>query len=115
MFTNSAAREVIRELGINGNQVDLKECLANYRGKKVKRDIFKEFYNSPDMQSLVAASVKPLNAWRHWVEKNPLATNVFLGDFKLVMYSVMKNGYAVDDAKLSALQVKLKKIPHVLK
>lgn len=114
VFTNSPGREAIRELGINGNQVNLKECLAAYRGNKIKRDIFKNFYNSAEIQSLVAASVKPFNAWRHWVEKNPLAANVFLEAFKVAMYGVMKNGYSVDDAKLTALQVKLKKVPHVL-
>lgn len=115
VFTNSAGRDVIRELAISGDKVDLKERLAAYRGNKVKRDIFKNFYNSQEIHSLVAASVKPSNAWSHWVTKNPNATNVFLEAFKEVLYGVMKNGYAVDDAKLTALEVKLKKVPHVLK
>jgi len=115
VFTNSAGRDVIRELAISGDKVDLKECLAAYRGSKVKRDIFKNFYNSQEIQSLVAASVRPSNAWSHWVAKNPNATNIFLNTFKEVLYGVMKNGYAVDDAKLTALEVKLKKVPHVLK
>jgi predicted ATPase len=114
VFT-SVGREVIKELGITGNIVDLKERLAAYRGEKVKRQIFKNFYNSTDIQMLIAASVKPFNAWRHWVEKNPQAVNVFLESFKVAMYGVMKNGYAVDDAKLTALEVKLKKVPNVLK
>ena len=115
VFTNSAGRDVISELAINGDKVELKERLAAYRGNKVKRDIFKNFYNASDIQSLVATSVRPSNAWSHWVTKNPTATNVFLEAFKEVLYCVMKNGYAVDDAKLTALEVKLKKVPHVLK
>ena len=115
VFTNSAGREVIRELSISGDEAKLKERLAAYRGNKVKRDIFKNFYNSPEIQSLVAASVRPSNAWSHWVTKNPNATNVFLEAFREVLYCVMKNGYAVDDAKLTALEVKLKKVPHVFK
>ena len=115
VFTNSAAREVIREFGINGNSVKLKECLAQYNGNKIVREIFKEFYNSSEIQELVAANVRPLNAWKHWVEKYPLVTNNFLEAFRDVMYGVMKNAYAVEETKLSALQVKLKKIPHVLK
>ncbi|WP_210543216.1 AAA family ATPase [Rhodoferax sp. PAMC 29310] len=115
VFTNSAGREAIRELGIIGNVVNLKERLAAYRGNKIKRAIFKNFYNSVDFQLLVASSVKPLNAWRHWVENNPQATNVFLEKFKEVLFGVMKEGYAVDDAKLTALQIKLKKVPDVLK
>lgn len=115
VLTNSAAREVIRELDISGDLVDLKERLQAYRGSKTKRDIFKNFYNSSDIQLLVAPNVKPLNAWRHWVGKNPKATNVFLENFKVALYGVMKNGYAVDDAKLMALEVKLKKVPNVLK
>ena len=115
VFTNSAVREVISELGISGNVVNLKERLAAYSGNKVKRDIFKNFYNSVDCQRLVASSVKPFNAWRHWVEKNPQATNVFLESFRAALFGVMKDGYAVDDAKLTALEVKLKKVTNVLK
>jgi predicted YcjX-like family ATPase len=115
VFTNSAGREAIRELGISGNAVDLKERLAAYTGNKKTRAIFKDFYNSADFQLLVATSVKPLNAWRHWVEKNPKATNDFLESFKAALFGVMKDGYAVDDAKLAALEVKLKKVPNVLK
>ena len=64
---------------------------------------------------LVAASVKPFNAWRHWVENNPHATNIFLANFKAVLFGVMKDGYAVDDAKLTTLDVRLKKVLNVLK
>ena len=110
VFTNTAGREVIRELAISGDKVDLKERLAAYQGNKVKRQIFKDFYNSTDIQSLVATSVRPSNAWSHWVKKNPNATNLFLEAFKAALYGVMKNGYAVDDAKLTALEVKLKKV-----
>ncbi|MES2584293.1 MAG: AAA family ATPase [Pseudomonadota bacterium] len=115
VFTNSAGREPIRELGINGNVVNLKERLAAYGGNKIKRDIFKNFYNSEEIQLLVATSVKPFSAWQHWVEKNPQATNIFLENFKAALFGVMKNGFAVDDVKLTALDVKLKKVPNVLK
>ena len=114
VFTNTAGREVIRELAISGDKVDLKERLAAYQGNKIKRQIFKEFYNSTDIKSLVATSVRPSNAWSHWVKNNPNATNVFLEAFKIALYCVMKNGFAADDAKLTALEVKLKKAPHVL-
>lgn len=115
VFTNSAGREAIRELGINGNVVDLKERLAAYSGSRIKRDIFKGFYNSADLQMLVSASVKPFNAWRHWVENNPHAANAFLENFKAALFGVMKDGYAVDDAKLTTLDVRLKKVSNVLK
>ena len=114
VFTNTAGSEVIRELAISGNKVDLKERLAAYQGNKVKRQIFKDFYNSADIQSLVATSVRPSSAWSHWVKNNPNATNVFLKAFKAALYGAMKNGYTVDDAKLTALEVKFKKVPHVL-
>lgn len=114
VFTNSAGREAIRELGISGNIVDLEERLAAYGGNKTKRDIFKNFYNSEDFQLLISTSVKPFSAWRHWVENNPKATNAFLENFKAALFDVMKNGYAVDDAKLATLEVKLKKVPNVL-
>lgn len=115
VFTNTAARKVIREFDINGNQINLKECLATYTGKDKVREIFKNFYNSDEMQSLVSKTTIKITAWQHWVERNPHATNEFLEKLKVVMYSVMKYGYAVDDEKLNALQVKLKKVPHVHK
>ena len=114
VFTNGAGREAMSELAINGDKVDLKERLAAYQGNIVKRQIFKSFYNSSDIQSLVAANVRPSNAWNHWVKNNPSATNAFLEAFKGALYGVMKNGYAVDDAKLTALVVKPKKVPNVL-
>lgn len=114
VYTNSAGRDVIRELTISGDKVDLKDRLAAYKGSMVKRTIFKNFYNSAEIQSLVASSVRPSNAWSHWVKMNPGPTNVFLEAFKEALYGVMKNGYAVDDAKLTALEVKLKKVSNVL-
>ncbi|WP_296508164.1 AAA family ATPase [Rhodoferax sp.] len=115
VFTNSAAREAMRELAISGVAVNLKERLAAYLGNKVKRQIFKDFYNSADIQMLVTNSGKPFNPWMHWVKNNPQATNEFLENLKSAVFSVMKDGYAVDDAKLTALEVKLKKVPNVLK
>jgi hypothetical protein len=114
VFTN-AGREAISMLGISGPVVDLKERLAAYTGNKTKRDIFKDFYNSEDIQVLFAASFKPINAWRHWVENNPQATNNFLEAIKVAIHGVMKSGYAVDNVKLNALAIKLKKVPDVLK
>lgn len=52
----------------------------------------------------------PSNPWKHWVENNPDASNAFLTKFKGAIYGVMKNGYAVDVNKLTALEVKLKKV-----
>ncbi len=115
VFTNNAGREAISELGINGPVANLKERLAAYTGNKTKRDIFKDFYSSADIQVLFAASFKPINAWRHWVENNPQATNNFLDAFKVAIHGVMKNGHAVDNVKLNALEIKLKKVPDVLK
>jgi predicted ATPase/AcrR family transcriptional regulator len=109
VFTNSAA-EVIREFAISGNNVDVKERLAAYTGNKTPREIFKRFYKDAEFQKLVTSGAKPHNPWKHWIENNPDASNEFLTKFKEAIHGVMKNGYAVDVAKLTALEVKLKKV-----
>lgn len=109
VFTNSA-REVINEFAINGNVADVKNSVSAYQGDKKAREVFKRFYKSADFQQLVASSTKPYNPWKHWVESNPAACNEFLEKFKAAIHGVMKNGYAVDAAKLAALEVKLKKV-----
>jgi hypothetical protein len=114
IFTNEA-RETINELNIPGNKVDLSERIKAYKGTSKPRDIFKKFYKGDEVQKLLGCGVKPYSAWKHWIENNPELANQFLEQFKATIYGVMKNFYAVDDAKLTALEVKLKKVPNVLK
>ena len=64
---------------------------------------------------MLNCGTKPYGAWKHWIESNPVLVNQFLEQFKATMYGVMKNGYSVDDAKLTTLKVTLKKVPNVLK
>lgn len=109
VFTSSAA-EVIRELAINSNTVDVKERLNNYHGDKKPREMFKRFYKSQEMQTVLTAGMKPYNPWMNWVENNPKESNKFLTDFRSVIHGVMKCGYAVDANKLTALEVKLKQV-----
>lgn len=109
VFTNYAAA-VIRGFAISGNSIEVKERLAAYTGNKTPREIFKRFYKDAEFQKLVTSGAKPHNPWKHWVENNPGASNAFLTKFKEAIHGVMKNGYAVDAAKLTALEVKLKKV-----
>lgn len=108
VFTNSA-REVINEFAITGEAADVEARVAAYQGAKTPREVFKQFYKDGDFQKLVSSGAKSYNPWKHWVERNPVASNEFLEKFKTAVYDVMKNGYAVDAAKLAALEVKLKK------
>lgn len=114
VFTNCAA-EVMREFAISGKSVDVKKCLAAYTGSKAPREVFKRFYKDAEFQKLVTSGAKSYNPWKHWVENNPDASNIFLTKFKETIHGVMKNGYTVDVAKLTALEVKLKKVNDVLK
>ncbi len=111
VFTNSAA-EVIRELSVHGDQVDVRERVDAYPANKPSkpREIFKRFYKDVEFQKLVTAGSKPHNPWMHWVSRNPEASNQFLTEFKMTIHRVMKDGFAVDVAKLAALDVKLKKV-----
>ncbi|MCX7239032.1 MAG: AAA family ATPase [Burkholderiales bacterium] len=116
VFTNSAA-EVIREFAISGNTVDVKERVDTYRckqkdkeeGKKKARAIFKRFYKDVEFQKILASITRSPNPWKHWIEKNPDASNDFLKKFEHAIRSVMAGGYAVDVNKLAALKVNLKR------
>jgi predicted ATPase len=117
-FTNSV-RETINILKITGSNINFSERIQAYNGRRDKddpkaRDISKNFYNQENSQKILGCGDKPYNAWKHWIDKNPELANKFLQQFKATIYGVMKNGYAVDDAKLTALEVKLKKVPNVL-
>ena len=114
VFTDQA-RETISKLKITGDQVDIGERIRAYKGAVKSRNIFKDFYKGEEVQSVLACGAgKPFSAWRHWISQNPQATNEFLKSFKSAIYGVMKNGYSVDEAKLIALEVNLKKVPSVL-
>lgn len=105
VFTNFA-RDVINQLVINGSSVDVKERVAAYHGDKKVREIFKRFYQDTNFQQLVSSGTKPYNPWKHWFKCNPVAGKDFLESFKVAIHGVMKNGYAVDVAKLNVLEVK---------
>lgn len=118
VFTNTA-NEVIRAFSISGSNVDISSKVLEYMSslaendkekKKKVREIFKRFYNSPVFQRLVSTLSKPYNPWLHWVKNNPAASNQFLEQFKAALHHAMKVGYSVDAAKLTALDIKLKKV-----
>lgn len=111
VFTNSdGAAKVIREFEINENTVDVKAKVSTYQRNETPREIFKQFYKDSKIKELFASVSKSYNPWRHWIENNPAVSNEFLEKFREAIYSVMKNGYSVDVAKLVALKVKPKKV-----
>lgn len=109
VFTNSA-RDVINEFAISGNSAEVKKHVFEYKGNKTPREVFKRFYKDEDFQRLVSSGAKPYNPWKHWVESNPAAGNDFLEKFKTAIQGVMKNGYSVDESKLTVLEVKQRKV-----
>jgi hypothetical protein len=109
VFT-SLASEVIREFAIQGESVSVQERVDAYRGSEKPREIFKRFYKKPEFQKLVATVSKPYNPWMHWVDAHPEEVNEFLKEFKASLENAMKVDFAVDSAKLTALEVKLKKV-----
>lgn len=110
VFTNLAS-EVISEFSITGDQVDIKEKVKQYAGNKRPREIFKRFYKNEIIQSLCKLH-NPSNPWVNWISENPELVNEFLNKFKDTMCHVMQKGYSVDPAKLSTLNVKLKRVNH---
>ena len=109
VFTDFA-RDVIREFAINGNALNLRSRIAAYHGNRKVRDVFKSFYQNADFQKMVSSVTKPYNPWKHWVERNPVASNDFLDRFNSAMYGVMRNGFGVDALKLNALEVKQRNV-----
>ncbi|MFA7496115.1 MAG: AAA family ATPase [Acidithiobacillus sp.] len=108
VFTNVAA-EVIREFAIRGDHVDVKASLAAYTGGNKPREVFKRFYKETEFQRILVSVTRSPNPWKHWIEKNPDASNDFLQKFEHTIRSVMAGGYAVDVNKLAALKVNLKR------
>lgn len=116
VFTN-LAREVTSAFSITGNAVNIKERVESYtRNKrqedKSARDIFKNFYKNENIQNLCHSNHKAYNPWVAWISENPELVNKFLNDFKNTICHIMQKGYSVDPAKLSALNVKLKRVNH---
>ncbi|MGB5070341.1 MAG: AAA family ATPase [Flavobacteriales bacterium] len=117
-FTRSsltkAAGRLMSELKITGSTVDLNELTNEYRklkeGKHKVRELFKEFYRTSDIQLILKHRSRSLNPWKHWIDNHSGATNEFLINFKAAMHGVMGKGYHVDASKLTALEVKLKKV-----
>ena len=110
VFTNLAS-EVISEFSITGDQVDIKEKVKQYVGNKRPREIFKRFYKNETIQSLCKLN-NSSNPWVNWISENSELVNEFLNKFKDTMCHVMQKGYSVDPAKLSTLNVKLKRVNH---
>ncbi|HFC6395530.1 TPA: ATP-dependent endonuclease [Neisseria polysaccharea] len=116
VFTN-LAREVTSAFSITGNEVNIKERVESYtRNKrqedKPARDIFKNFYKNETIHNLCHSNHKAYNPWVAWIGENPELVNKFLNNFKNTMCHIMQKGYSVDPAKLSALNVKLKRVNH---
>jgi len=99
-----------RELAIPDGTVDVRERIAAYSGNKKPRELFKQFYKNVKFQDLIKSGSKPYNPWKHWVKNNPAATNEFIKQFVETMRFVMRKGFGVDESKLAALTVRLKKI-----
>jgi predicted ATPase len=108
VFTNVAA-EVIREFAIRGDSADIKSALANYKGAMTPREVFKRFYKNSEFQQILAATSRPHNPWKHWIENNPDASDDFLQRFELAVQSVMSSSYAVAANRLAAAKVRLKR------
>lgn len=112
-FTNTVGR-LMSELKISGPIVDLKERTSEFRrtreGKGKVRELFKEFYKNSVIQQVLKHKSRSINPWKHWVDNNPKATNQFLIQFEAALRGVMKKGFNVPAEKLSAIQVKLKKV-----
>ena len=109
VFTNSA-REIINTFSFDDEFIDVEQAVANYHGPKVSREVFKRFYKDEEFQKLITSGNKPYNPWKHWVECNPKASNVFLQSFLEAMKYAMQKGYSVDSSKLTNLAVNLKKV-----
>lgn len=108
VFTD-AANDVIREFGITGDTVDVRERVEAYEGSKKPREVFKQFYKNEHMQQVLSSPAKPYHPWANWIESHPEQANDFLDRIHAALLGIMKNAFGVDEAKLQGLPVKHKK------
>lgn len=113
VFTR-AAQKVMSELKIAGPTVDLNVRTSEFRktreGKGKVRGLFKEFYKNDVIQEALKHKSRSINPWKHWIDNHQEATNEFLTNFKAAMQHAARKGHnVVDAAKLTAIEVTLKK------
>lgn len=107
----SRASKIISTLSITGDHIDLKPLIDTYRDgnsseqKPKLRELFKEFYKTPDFQNLLAQKGKN-NPWVRWVDDNPKSFREFRSLFAERLEKTMRDGHGVDASKLSFIKGK---------
>ncbi|SHL21218.1 AAA domain-containing protein [Nitrosospira sp. Nsp11] len=110
VFTNCASK-IISTLSITGNQLNLKSLVdsfskSNTTEPKVKlREVFKDFYKTPDFQNFLTQKGKN-NPWKRWAYDNQAASQEFRSLFTKRLAKTMRDGYGVDESKLIFLENK---------
>ena len=110
VFTKCAGK-IIGTLSITGNEVNLKSLVDSFSTSKptepkVKlREVFKDFYNTPDFQNFLTLKGKN-NPWKRWCHDNQAARQQFRSLFAKRLAKTMRDGYGVDASKLISLENK---------
>lgn len=106
VFT-ARASQLIRELSISGDTIDLGQLVATYRAReennKKLRELFKAFYNNSDVNRFLRQRKPQSNPWHNWAKDHPTLRESFRQTVVERMKRVMRDAFAVDAAKLTAL------------
>lgn len=114
VLTN-AASEIIRELGITGAHVDLNEKISAYSGPMKARELFKRFYKSPDLQSVLHPVSSKHNPWRSWIETHASSAEEFLEAFRSTLIKVGHLAHGLDASAWPPIRPTRKTRQNVLK
>lgn len=110
VFTKCASN-IIKTLSITGDQVNLESLVNSFKKSNTKesklklREVFKDFYKTPDFQAFLAQKGKE-NPWKRWIYDNEATSQKFRSLFAKRLAKTMRDGYGVDASKLIFLENK---------
>lgn len=105
VLTHCAAA-IIARLNIDSQTIRLSELIDRERqagavaGPRL-RELFKDFYKSPQFQQFLKVR-GPQNPWRRWIAENPAAVEDFRLRLKSCVSNRMRDGFGADVAKVAA-------------
>ncbi|SPZ02506.1 recombination protein F [Pseudomonas luteola] len=110
-FTKAVFRRIadpiLSRLGLRGKSIELLKFIQEDRKRNNQpalRDLFKAFYNDPELQAMINGGVKN-NPWRLWKKINADKSDMFQHNFKRQLQRIAINGYGLDASAMSYLDI----------
>ncbi|MBU3600755.1 hypothetical protein [Polynucleobacter sp. AM-25C3] len=103
------SREISRTLSITQDPINLTDLISAFRtnhggsNPKAKhpslREIFKDFYQSPEFQAFLSLK-GPKNPWNRWIREHQAATKTFGNSFSQKLVATMIKGYGIEASNI---------------